>query len=71
MNNGDSRRVRYVPTTKQMFGKALQIRGAVATKRPMPLRYASQESTTMVTGNHVLPVSLDFGVPALVLVHSE
>lgn len=39
----------YSPTTKLTFGNKAQIRGAVATRRSMPLRYARRERTTIVT----------------------
>ena len=37
------------PTRNFTLGNAAQIRGAVATRRSMPLRYARRERTTIVT----------------------
>lgn len=39
----------YAPMMNRTLGNAAQIRGAVATRRSIPLRYASRERTTMVT----------------------
>ena len=39
----------HSPTIKLTFGKAAHMRGAVATRRSMPLRYAKREMTTMLT----------------------
>lgn len=35
--------------TNLIFGKALHIRGAAATRRSTPLRYARRDKTTIVT----------------------
>ena len=48
----------YVPITKRTLGNFWQMRGAVATKRSIPFRYAKRETTTIVTaGRQYKPLS--------------
>ena len=63
----------HVPITKRTFGNFWQMRGAVATKRSMPFRYAKRETTTIVTarcqykplsGKTNLPMSVEGGFSA-------
>ena len=47
---------RHLPTINRTLGNILHIRGAVATSKSIPFRYASRESTTMVTAGTLVGI---------------